>query len=150
MQTVLIVSSSKEEQEKEQEVMKTLLSQVSTKIPRILIEEEVNTRLSNLLERLEKLGLSLESYLSSTKKSANDLRTDYENQAKEPPTLDLILNKVAEKENILVKKEEIDLAINAAKADEKLAKELDTPERRKFIEVILKRRKALDSLISLI
>jgi hypothetical protein len=37
-----------------------------------LIDEEVNSRLSKLLERIEKLGLTLESYLSSIGKTAQD------------------------------------------------------------------------------
>ena len=41
-------------------------------------------------------------------------------------------------------KKDIDAAIEAGQADKDLAKELDTPERRRFIEAILKRRKALD------
>ena len=131
-------------EEKEQEVIKTLLENIKVNISKVLIDEEVNSRLSKLLERIEKLGLSLESYLSSTGKTAQDLRTEYENQAKSAIALDLILTKIAEEEKLEVDKKDIDAAIEAGQADKDLAKELDTPERRRFIEAILKRRKALD------
>lgn len=136
--------------EKEQEVIKALLEGVDIKIPKILIDEEANSRLSRLLERLEKMGLTLESYLSSIGKTAEDLRQEYENQARDAIALDLTLTKVAEKEGIKVDKSEVETAIKAGSVDAKTAKELETPERRRFIEVILKRRKALDSLTSLI
>ena len=137
-------------EEKEQEVIKILLEKVNLKIPHILIDEEANSRLSKLLERIEKLGLSLESYLASIGKTADMIRNEYKAQAKNAIALDLILTEIASKENITVDPKEVDAAIDASKADPKLAKDLDTPERRRFIEVILKRRKALDLLIALI
>lgn len=137
-------------EEKEQAVLKALIEGIKVKIPKILIDQEVDSRLSNLLQRLEKLGLSLESYLSSIKKTAENLRKDYEKEVSQALTLDLILTKIAQIENIQVQNEDIDAAINASKVDQKLNSELKTPERRRFIEVILKRRKALDFLISLV
>jgi FKBP-type peptidyl-prolyl cis-trans isomerase (trigger factor) len=78
------------------------------------------------------------------------LRDEYENQARSAIALDLILTKIAEEEKLAVDKKDIDAAVAAGQADRKLAKELDTPERRRFIEAILKRRKALDFITSLI
>ncbi len=136
-------------EEKEQAVIKHLLETIKFNIPKLLIEEEVNSRLSKLLERIEKLGLSLESYLTSIKKSANDLRKEYEEQSKNAIALDLILSKIAEEENLTVNQNDIDAMIKASQVDRDLAKELDTPEKRQLIEIILRRRKALDFLVSL-
>ncbi len=136
-------------EEKEQMVIKTLLDSVKVKIPKILIEEEANSRLSRLLSRLEKIGLSLESYLSSSQKTPQQLRQEYEKQAHDAIALDLILTKVAQEQNINVDPKEIEAAINAAGADPKLAKELENEDRKRFLETILRRRKALDYLTSL-
>jgi len=133
----------------ESELIKTLLGTIKVKLPKILIQEEVNARLSKLLERIEKLGLSLDSYLASVGKDSKSLRTQYETQAIEAISLDLILTKIAESENLSVDPKDIELAISASKADPKLAEELATPERRSVIENILKRRKALDFLKNL-
>lgn len=137
-------------EEKEQRAIKTLLENVKVNISKVLIDEEVNSRLSKLLERIEKLGLSLDSYLTSINKTAAALRQEYETHAKEALMLDLILTKIAEIEKLSVEAKEVDAAVTAGKSDPELIKELDTPERRKFIEVILKRRKALDLLTSLV
>src|SRR5579859_6937391 len=56
-------------QEKEDIVIRTLVESIKVKIPRIIIEDEVNARLSSLLERTEKLGLKLEQYLASIGKT---------------------------------------------------------------------------------
>jgi FKBP-type peptidyl-prolyl cis-trans isomerase (trigger factor) len=97
------VSKDKEEkdktpQEKEALVVQALLESADFKIPKILIDEEVNSRLSKLLERIEKLGLSLESYLQSIGKTVVTLRKEYEMQAENALKIDFILLHLAEVE----------------------------------------------------
>lgn len=137
-------------EEKEQEIIKVLLETVKVTIPKILIEEEVNARLSSLLERIEKLGLNLEGYLGSLGKTAEGLRTEYENQARGSITLDLILTAIAREQKIEVKEAEIDAAVKAASGDPKIAEKLNTPEQRRVIAGVLARRAALDSLTALL
>ena len=95
------------------------------------------------------MGLSLESYLASINKTGETLRLEYEKQASDAISVDLILSEVAQKENLSIEAKDVEAALNAAQADPKLSKELDTPERRRFIEAILRRRKALDYLTAL-
>jgi FKBP-type peptidyl-prolyl cis-trans isomerase (trigger factor) len=138
-------------EEKEQIVIKAILESVKVTIPKILIEEEADSRLSNLLARLEKLGLALESYLASIGKKAEDLRADYANQARQAIALDLILSKIAETEGIKIEQKEVDAALGmsqAAKQDKNENPE-DSESRKRYIESILKRRSALDFLINL-
>ncbi len=136
--------------QKQQIVIKTLLENVEITIPRILIEEETNSRLSQLLERIEKLGLNFESYLSSVGKTPDALRGEYEKQSRDTLALDLILNKVADEEGIAIKEEEIKAAIAASAADQDLAEKLETPEQKRIIESILRKRAALEKLTELI
>lgn len=138
-------------EEKEGLVIKTLLESVNVKVPQILIEEEADSRLSNLLGRLEKLGLALESYLTSIGKKAEDLRADYAKQAKEAISLDLILSKVAEEEKIKVDQKEIDVALTMSQVETKSdnSDPNEVENRNRMMESILKRRSALDLLINL-
>jgi len=137
-------------EEKEQTVIKALLENVKVTIPKILIEEEADSRLSSLLARLEKLGLALESYLASIGKKPEDLRADYANQAREAISLDLILSKIADTEGIKIDQKEIDAAIATSQAtSNKNEAPEDTESRRRLVESILKRRSALDFLIKL-
>ena len=135
---------------KEQEVIKTLLNAVEINVPKILVDEEVNSRLSNLLERIEKLGLTLEGYLASTGKTPQALREEYGTQAKNTITLDLILNKISTEEKIQISEEQINDALKAVSADPKLFEKLNTPEQRLLIKGVLLRRGALDYLVSLL
>ena len=110
----------------------------------------MNSKLSKLLERIEKLGLDLEKYLESIGKNFKQLRTDYEKQSADAISLELILNKIAEIEKIKVKDEDVEAAIKASSADPELQKKLDTPQQRSLIMSVLTRRASLDSLTSLI
>lgn len=135
-------------EKKENAVIKALLDNVKITIPKILVEEEVNGRLSNLLARIEKLGLALEGYLKSVGKTVEALRTEYETQAKDAITLDLILGKIAEEQNLKVDPKEVEAALAMSQAAKE---EKEDPESRKrLLESILKRRMALDFLINLI
>jgi FKBP-type peptidyl-prolyl cis-trans isomerase (trigger factor) len=136
-------------EEKEQRVIKALLENVKLNIPKVIIESEVNSRLSKLIDQIEKLGLSLDSYLASINKTSEQVRVEHERQAQEAVALDLILAKIAQEESIKINQSEIDAAIGASSADPKLAKELDTPERRRLVESILLKRHALNELTSL-
>lgn len=131
--------------EKEQTVIRAL-TQIKIDIPQILIEEEATSRLSTLLSRLEKLGVALESYLSSTGKKVEDLRAEYAAGAKEAISLDLILNKVAEAEGLKVEPKEVEQALAVSQAT---APHEDIEGKKRLLESILKRRHALDFLMSL-
>jgi FKBP-type peptidyl-prolyl cis-trans isomerase (trigger factor) len=137
-------------EQKQQVAIKALLENIKITIPWILIEEETNSRLSQLLERIERLGLQLDSYLASVGKTAENLRSEYEKQSKDTLSLDLILNKIAEEEKITVPEKHIEEAIAASSADRQLAEKLQTPEQRRILESILRKRATLDHLTTLV
>lgn len=128
-------------EEKEQKILQTLLEVVKVKIPKILIEEEVNKRLSDLLARIEKLGLTLEGYLASVGKNPEGLRQEYEKQISEGITLELALNKVADEEKLEAKEEEVEKLLKTTNAP-------DSPEQKVIVKSVLRRRAALDHLIA--
>jgi len=147
-----IIKTPKEftKEEKEQKAIKVLLDSIKINIPKLLVSEEVDARLSSLLQRIEKLGLSLEGYLGSIGKTPEKIREEYELQAKNTISIELILNEVIKDQKIEVKESQVDEAIKAASADTKLAESLNTPEQRRFIQSVLARRAALDYLTSLV
>ena len=109
---------------------------------RILIEEEVNARLSQVLDRIEKLGLALEGYLKSVGKTAEILRAEYEVQAKDSISLELILNTIASDEKIEVTEKEIDDFIKST------GSELNQVEKgqRDILKRVILRKSALEKL----
>lgn len=73
----------------------TLLATIRVDLPNLLIEEEVNFRLSQLVDQLQAIGMTVEQYLSSKQLTADTLRQSYEKTAREALTLNLALDKIA-------------------------------------------------------
>ncbi len=135
-------------EEKENIALRTILNTVEVKLPAILVEEEADHRVSNLLARLEKLGLSLESYLSSQNKDVQSLRAEYAQSASESLKLELVLGKVAEEEKIEVSEKEVDAFAAVTEADPRRAGQPITPEEKNTIRTLLTKRKAIEHLVS--
>jgi FKBP-type peptidyl-prolyl cis-trans isomerase (trigger factor) len=137
-------------EEKEQLVIKTLLETIKPEIPRILIEEEVENRLAQLLDKIDKLGLTIEGYLGSLGKTIDTLRGEYQLQAKNTIALELILEEIARDAKTEINDKQIDAVVEAAKADPSMKDRLNSPEQRRVIASVLRRRASLDSLTVLL
>lgn len=134
--------------EKEQQVIKTLLEAIKVEIPKLLIQEEVNHRLSRLIEQTQNLGLTVEQYLASLGKSADQIKQEFAKQAQDSIKLELVLNAIAEKEGVRVSDSEIDQVVQTmgeGKPQEGIAE-----QQKLLIKGVLLRRKALDSLVALL
>lgn len=136
------------QEEKQQRVIKALLESVDLQIPKPLVEEEVNHKMARLVQQTEKLGLSVEQYLSSTGQNVEQVRERYASEAEQAIKLELILNKVAEEKDLKATDEEVETMI-AATGDEQTQKALSTPQQKEMIRKIIERNKALKELEAL-
>lgn len=128
------------------EMLQALLDAVEIKIPDVMIENEVSRMLSELIDQTKKLGLSVDQYLSSTHKSADELKAEYRKQAIQTLSLEFALEEIAASEKITVTDGEIDTAISKAKSPE----EKESLAREKYyLASVLRRQKTLDYLSKL-
>jgi len=142
-----IIIPGKEKQEvKLDEVIKALLDHAKITIPQILVDQEVERLLSQLLDEIKKLGLSLDQYLASTQKTPDDLKKEYREKAERDISFEFVLQKIAEDEHIMVEQKEVDEAIQKAK-DEKERQNLES--HRYLLTSILRQQKTLDFLKNL-
>lgn len=131
---------------KEQKVLEAIIKNTKAQIPGILIEEEVNHKLSRLVDQTQKLGLTVEQYLASTGKNIESLRTELAQQAQEAITLELALNEIANEENVEVRETEVEQVIKVSGSP---TEQEVNPQQKSMIAGVIKRRKALDKLVSL-
>lgn len=120
---------------------------IEVKVPHMLVEEEANGRLSNLLTRIEKLGMSLENFLASQKKTAPELRAEYEGQAENTLKMELSLMKLAADEKIVVSEQDVADFIAVAQLPEQ-KNEADRDSQMSMVQSILTKRKAIEFLAS--
>ena len=142
----IIVPGKEKEEPKTDEILKALTDSSKTTIPNILVRREVDRLLSQALDEIKRLGMTLDQYLSSTRKTAEDLRREYEQKAESDLKLELVLQKVAETEKIVVEESEIQRTIDDAKTEEKQSLESN----RYVLASIIRQRKTLDFLKSLL
>jgi len=128
------------------DIVKALIDSVEAQIPGILIDNETDRLLSQTLEDVKKLGLTLDQYLSSTGKNPEMLRNEYKKKAENDIKLEFALLKIAEEEKITVEEKEVEEAIKASKTEE----EKKNLEANKYLLAsILRQQKTLDFLKNL-
>ncbi len=121
-------------------IFDTLLDTVKMDIPEALIAEEVNRSLGRLVSQTEALNLSIADYLKSIKKTPETLREEYHKTATESLKLDFLLFAVAKDLKLTVSEEEVKSLQGAADVK---------AENRPYLESVLLKRKAVDSLLKL-
>lgn len=142
----IIIPGKEKTEIKFEDIVKALLESVTAEIPGILVDNETDRLLSQTLEDVKKLGLTLDQYLSSTGKNPEILRAEYRAKAENDIKLEFALSKIAEEEKITVEKKEIDEAIQSAKSEDE-RKNLES--NRYLLASILRQQKTLDFLKNL-
>ncbi len=128
------------------ELVKAVVDNVKVTIPQLLVEYEADRLLSQTLDEIKRLGLSLDQYLSSTNKTPEDLRKDYEARAINDMTVEFALSQIADSEKISVDEKEIEEAIQKAKDP---AERSHMEANKYLLSSILRQQKTLDFLQNL-
>jgi FKBP-type peptidyl-prolyl cis-trans isomerase (trigger factor) len=129
-----------------EDIAKVILEIAKVRIPKIIIEQEVDRLLAQTLDEVKRLGLTLDQYLASTGRNTEALRQEYEKKAENDIKLEFLLQKIAEDEKIVVEDKEIDEAITQAKTD---AEKQNLQNNRYLLASIIRQQKTLDFLRSL-
>ncbi len=129
-----------------EDIIAALIGGLTVVVPQILLDQQVERLLSQTLDDVKKLGLSLDQYLSSSGRTPQSLRDEYQRKAEGDLKLEFALQKIAEDEHITVNDKEIEEAVQKGKsAGERKALEAN----RYLLAGILRQQKTLDFLKNL-
>ncbi|EKE03693.1 MAG: hypothetical protein ACD_20C00165G0002 [uncultured bacterium] len=128
------------------EVLTALLNEAKTEVSDLVIEEEINHRLTHLIDEIQKIGLTTENYLKSKNLTMDSLKAQFRKETEDTYKLEFILAEIADKENLKVEQVDLDkLFVNI-----KDEKERNTAKQNSYYyATILRKQKTLDYLISL-
>ena len=128
------------------EVLTALLNQAKIEVSDLVIEEEINHRLTHLIDEIQKIGLTTENYLKSKNLTMDSLKAQFRKETEDTYKLEFILAEIADKENLKVEQVDLDkLFVNI-----KDEKERNTAKQNSYYyATILRKQKTLDYLISL-
>lgn len=139
-------SKEETEQKKFVTIIDTVLKTCQVEISDLIIEAETNRLLSQTLEEVKKLGLSLDEYLKNTGKTVEAIQKEAREKAENNLKLEFIFNEIAKSEKLTVEKEDLDKIIESVK-DPKQKEEAKQNAYR--IAPILLRQKVVDFLMKL-
>jgi trigger factor len=128
------------------EALSLLLKDVTCEIPPLLIETELNRKLTQLLDNVQKIGLTVEGYLQSKGLTMERLKEQYTREITDMYRLEFILLDIADKEKIEVTEADM----NSLYANLKEDKDKESAKANAyFYASVLRKQKTLDFLISL-
>lgn len=141
----IVVPGKEAEQPKFEEIIEAVLASSTIKVPAVLIQREADRLISQTLEEIKKLGMTLEQYLSSVGQDIETFKAVYAQRADRDLKLEFVLQKISETEKIIVDDAEIEKTIENAKPEEKQS----LMQNKYLLASIIKQQKTLDFLKSL-
>ncbi len=144
-----VENKNKEKYETEEEAIKTVCENTEIDIPSGMIEVEIDNMIKDIEGRLSYQGLKLEQYLQMVGKTEEDMRKEFEDQAKKSVKSRLVLEAVVKAEKLEASEEEVGEKIK------EMAKQYNRPEDellaneqlRSYIAESMKTEKAIEFIV---
>jgi FKBP-type peptidyl-prolyl cis-trans isomerase (trigger factor) len=127
------------------ELIDAIVKATEVEISDVLIDEETNRMMTRLVDQAQSIGLSLEQYLKSQNKTAEQLHKEYETIAEKNMKAEFALTELVTKEKVEIADKEIEDMI-AAVGTEEASEKLKDPFEKLYIKSILQKNKLLSQL----
>lgn len=115
----------KNKEEHRARILDTLVEKSTIEYPDILVAEELKRMMREFEMQIQSMGLNFAQYLANMKKTEEDMRKEWEPQAKKRLAAHLILEKLAEEEEIVIDNQEVEAEMNKAIAQYKNIKDAE-------------------------
>ena len=108
-------------------IMEKLIAETKVDLPDAIVDGELNSMLAQMKADITRFGGTWEEYLTHSKKTEDDIKKDWQNDAVKRAMSQLILHKIAEAEKLAATDEEIEVELvrvlaTVQNADENRAK----------------------------
>ncbi len=109
---ILEEKKNKGKEEGRTAILDALVSKSTIEFPEILVAEELNRMTQEFQSQVEMMGIPFEQYLEHSKKSLDDLRKDWDEQAKKRLSAGIILEKLADEDEVEIDSKEVEEEMN--------------------------------------
>lgn len=106
--------SAQKKNEQRTAIIDALVVKQELEYPESLVQEELGRIKAEFSNQLSRMGASFEDFLAQSKKTEDELKADWLPQAKKRVAAYLILDTLAEEENIFTESEEVEAEMNKA------------------------------------
>ncbi len=137
---------AKHNQELLNSILNELVKHSKVDVSDLILEDELNARLTRLVDDVQKLGMSMDTYLKSKNLTMDQLRGQYRSEIEGIHQMEFLLNEIAEQEKIQVEKEELEKLFSSIQNEKE--KEM-ARQNSYFYAALLRKQKTLDFLLGL-
>lgn len=128
------------------EVLSALLKEVKVEISDLIIEQELERKLAKLVDDVQRLGLSIDTYLKSKNMTMEQLRQQFTQEIDETYRLEFLLNDIADLEKIQVEDADMDKLFGNLKTEEE---KQQARQNAYFYATLMRKQKTLDYILGL-
>lgn len=96
---------SKVKENKLNQIFDTLLKSAKLNLPAILIESDIENRLSQLVEQISQAGITVDQFLKNKKQTIDQYKEELKNEITKEWTLNLAIDQIAKDQKIEIKPE---------------------------------------------
>lgn len=150
---IWVPGKDKEEPKKElkdqrllDKVLSALLKDIKVEMSDLIIEEELNRRLSQLVDDIQKLGMTTETYLKTKNTTVDKLKEQIKREITDVYSLEFMLMEIADRENIAVDQADLDKIFTNIKdtKEKEMAK-----QNAYYYASLMRKQKTIEYLLSL-
>jgi trigger factor len=138
------------------QVLDKIINGASIAYPDMMVEEQIESMLEDLQERLSQRGISLDLYMGVTGKTKEDLQAEYRPQAEESIKRALVFRELINAENIEVAESDIEARIEdmmtefgGERQDASIRSMIDNPQMRSMMRSSLLQQRATDRIVAI-
>ncbi len=103
-------------QKRRLEIMEKIIAETKLKMPDVLVEEEQHKMFDEFRGRVESMKMNFEEYLGAIKKTEEELKTEWKDDAAKRAKMNIILPNIATKEELKPNQDAIEAEIKNLKA----------------------------------
>lgn len=127
-------------------ILNGLLKESKVEISPLIIESELNKRLTQLVDDVGKVGMTMDAYLKSKNETLDSIKERHKKEIADMYKLEFILEKIADEEKIVVDQSDLKSFL-ASIEDEEARRQVE--KNAYFYSSLIRRQKTLDYLLGL-
>ncbi len=136
----------KQKQAEFQAALQAVMTETTIEISDLIVNDDVESRLARLVDDIQKVGLTMESYLKSKNLTKEQIKEQLRHEIEENYKIEFALQEIAEKEGIQVEQSEIEKMLDGIKNEKEKAA---ARQNAYYYAALLRKQKTLDYLNSL-
>lgn len=124
----------------------TIIEASTIEVPAMMVDYELNKMMHEFEHNISMTGMSFDDYLASIKKTRDDYRSEWKDQATKRAQTQLMLNHIAEVEKIEPSDEEITQEVQKIMDQYKHNPQVQEPQVRSYVSSVLSHQKVFEYL----